>query len=307
MKRKVSKVMALFLCMSSLLISVGCEKQEEKQAEKGEITIASKTFTESLVLGSIMVNYLESLGYTVNDETGLGETAIIRTALTSGSIDGYFEYTGTGLMQFMEHEPVFEEEEAYKLISEWDIQNGITWLPYSSANNTYVMVATKELAEKYNLKTVSDLAKAYNEGNSITLVTAAESYERPDMMPRLMDVYEFNVPNENRLNVELGLFYEALKSGKADVTTGFATDGIIKRDGYVALEDDKKAFAVYNIAPVFRTEIIEKYPELEAEISKLTALITDETLMNLNSQVDIDKKSVEEVAISFLKENNLIK
>jgi osmoprotectant transport system substrate-binding protein len=303
MKAKFIKITALVLCF---ILLVGCGKTQNI-GSKGEITIGSKTFTESLVLGSIMAQYLESLGYTVHDETGLGETAIIRTALTSGEIDGYFEYTGTGLMQFMEHEPAFDADEAYKLVSEWDKNNGITWLPYASANNTYVMVATPELADKYNLKTVSDLAGAYNEGNSITLVTAAESYERPDMMPRLMEVYEFNVPNENRLNLELGLFYEALKNGKADVTTGFATDGIIERDGYVALEDDKNAFAVYSIAPVFRTEVIEKYPDLASEIAKLTDVLTDETVMSLNSQVDIDNMSVEKVASNFLKDNNLIK
>lgn len=302
MKRKLIIFIALVVCVVSL---VGCGSKGDENG-KGEITIGSKTFTESLVLGSVMVQYLENLGYTVNDETGLGETAIIRTALTSGEIDGYFEYTGTGLMQFMENEPVFDAEEAYKLISEWDKENGITWLPYSSANNTYVMVATPELAKKYNLKNISDLAKAYNEGNSIVLVTAAESYERPDMMPRLMEVYDFNVPNEDRLNLELGLFYEALKSGNAEVTTGFATDGIIERDGYVPLEDDKNAFAVYSIAPVFRTEVLEKYPNLESEIAKLTDIITNESVMNLNSKVDIDKMSVEEAAKDFLVENGLI-
>lgn len=303
MKRKLIIFIALAVCVVSL---VGCGSTDDENS-KGEITIGSKTITEGLVLGSAMVQYLEHLGYTVNDETGLGETAIIRTALTSGEIDGYFEYTGTGLMQFMENDPVFDAEEAYKLISEWDKDNDITWLPYANANNTYVMVATPELAEKYNLKNVSDLAKAYNEGNSITLVTAAESYERPDMMPRLMEVYDFNVPNKDRLNLELGLFYEALKSGNADVATGFATDGIIEKDGYVPLKDDKNAFAVYNITPVFRTEILEKYPDLEEEIAKLTDVMTDEAVMNLNSQVDIDKMAVEEAARNFLVENGLIK
>ncbi len=302
MKMKGIRFIALVLCLGIL---VGCGTTVST-SPKGEITIGSKTFTESLVLGSVLVQYLESLGYAVNDETGLGETAIIRTALLSGEIDGYFEYTGTGLMQFMEHEPIFDADETFKTISEWDKQNGVTWLPYSKANNTYVMVATPELAQKYNLKTVSDLAKAYNEGNSITLVTAAESYERPDMMPRLMEVYGFNVPNENRLNIELGLFYEAMKNGEAEVTTGFATDGIIKKDGYVPLQDDKNAFAVYSIAPVFRTEVIEKYPDLEGEIAKITEFLTDESVMNLNSQVDIDKMSVQEAAKNFLVDNGLI-
>ena len=306
MKKKLVKIIAMLLCV---VCFGACGKPEDAKStkSKGEITIGSKTFTENLVLGNIMVQYLKFLGYTVHDETGLGETAIIRKALTSGEIDGYFEYTGTGLMQFMKHDPVFDVDETYKIINEWDKKNEITWLPYTAANNTYVMVTTEKLAKKHNLKNVSDLAKAYNEGNSITLVTASESYERPDMMPRLMKVYGFNVPNKNRLNVELGLFYEALKNGKAEVTTGFATDGVIKRDGYVPLKDDKNAFAVYSIAPVFRTEVLKTYPNLEQEISKLTKLINNEVLMDLNSQVDIDKKTVEEVAAKFLKDNKLIK
>lgn len=302
MKRIFLKVITVILALSMI---TACGSSEES-GEKGELVIGSKTYTEGLVLGSLMTQYLESIGYSVKDETGLGETAIMRAAITSGEIDGYFEYTGTGIMNFMEEEPVFDEQEAYELIRSWDEENGLTWLPYAPANNTYVMVATPEVAERYGLKKVSDLAKAYNEGESIVLVTASESYERPDMMPRLMDVYGFEVPMGDRLNLELGMFYEALKNKEGDVTTGFATDGIINKEGFVALEDDKDAFAVYNIAPVFRTETLEEYPELSAEILKLTNLITDEVMMDLNAQVDIDGKSAREVAEKFLKDNNLI-
>lgn len=299
------RVFAIMLSMLVLVAFVGCSNTTEGDY-KGEITIGSKTFTESLVLGSVMVQYLEGLGYQVTDQTGLGETAIIRTALTSGEIDLYFEYTGTGLMQFMNHEAVFDEALAYELISEWDKENGITWLPYSPANNTYVMVVTPELAKEHDLKNVSDLARAYNEGHSITLVTAAESYERPDMMPRLMEAYDFTVPNQNRLNIELGLFYEALRNDEAQVTTGFATDGIIEREGYIPLEDDKNAFAVYNITPVVRTEILEEYPELSSELATLTELLTNEAVMNLNAKVDIEGISVEDAAKEFLDEHTLL-
>lgn len=308
MNKKLVKKLVLLLTMGLTMgMAVGCSGLDASEKEGSEITIGSKTFTENIVLGKILVKYLDNQGYNVVDETGLGETGIMRQAITSGEIDGCFEYTGTGLMQFMKHDPVFNSDECYKLIRDFDKKNGIVWLDYAQANNTYALAMPKEVAEKYNLKNASDLAKAYNDGKHIKFVTAAESYERPDMMPRLFSVYGFNIDQKDRLMLDLGLFYDALKNGEGEVTTGFMTDGRIKSDNLVVLDDDKSAFAVYNIAPVFRQEIIDEYPELPQSVKKLTDLLDTKTVTELNYKVDVDGQEIDDVVDTFLSENGLVK
>lgn len=315
MKRGLlKKIVLMLVIVLSLGSVVGCgnsggsDKGKESNKKDGsEIIIGSKTFTENIVLGKMLVKYLKDNGYNVSDETGLGETAIMRQAITSGEISGYWEYTGTALMQFMKHDAVFNSDECYKLIKDWDAKNNIAWLNYAQANNTYCLVMPKETAEKNNLKKVSDLADFYNKGGHLKFVTAAESYERPDMMPRLFSVYNFDIDKKDRVMLDLGLFYDALKNGEGDVTTGFMTDGRIKADNLTMLEDDKNSFAVYNIAPVFRQEIIDEYPELPELVQKLTDKLTTEAVTNLNAQVDVEKKDIDDVVDAFLKENSLLK
>lgn len=308
MKKGLVKKIVLMLTMALTLGSaVGCSSSNDGASDKSEIVVGSKTFTESIVLGKILVKYLDNHGYKVADETGLGETGIIRQAITSGEIDAYWEYTGTGLMQFMEHDAVFDSDECYNLIKDFDSKNGIAWLDYAEANNTYGLALPKEVAQKYNLKTVSDLAKAYNDGEHLTFVTAAESYERPDVMPRLFSVYGFDIDQKDRLMLDLGLFYDALKNGEGDVTTGFMTDGRIVADDLVILEDDKSAFAVYNIAPVFRQEIIDEYPELTDLMKKLTDKLTTKAVTELNFKIDVDGQEIDDVADEFLQDNGLLK
>jgi osmoprotectant transport system substrate-binding protein len=105
----------------------------------------------------------------------------------------------------------------------------------------------------------------------------------------------------------LNIGYEALKTNQAEMALAYTTDARVKAYGLVTLADDKKAFAVYSAAPLFRKEILEAYPEIPAQMKKLSSLLDNDTIMDLNKAVDIDKKSVEEVAKQFLTKKGLIK
>ena len=120
-------------------------------------------------------------------------------------------------------------------------------------------------------------------------------------------VYDFTYPRENVANIAVNMTYEALDAEQAEVGLAFTTDLRILGYELVLLEDDKMAFPVYNPAPLFKQEIIDVYPEISEQMKKLSEVLDDETIMALNKEVDIDKKSVDEVAKSFLQEQGLIK
>lgn len=152
-KQEPEKVAADFLKENSLL----AENVEEKEGPS--ISVASKPWTEQLILGHMTIKLLESHGYPVVNRTSLGETAVLRPAIESGEIDMYWEYTGTGLMTTMGYEEeIVESEEAYQIVKKWDKkENNIIWLDYAGANNTFCLLMKKHKAEEMGIEKISDL------------------------------------------------------------------------------------------------------------------------------------------------------
>jgi len=124
------------------------------------IVVSGKTFAEALTLGYLTVYLLQDRGYEVKDEVGLGEVALMRSALESGRIDLYWEYTGTGLFNVMNYtEAVTDPEECYRLIRDYDLKNhNLVWLDYAPANNTFVLFISREVQQKYGWTKISELA-----------------------------------------------------------------------------------------------------------------------------------------------------
>jgi osmoprotectant transport system substrate-binding protein len=106
--------------------------------------------------------------------------------------------------------------------------------------------------------------------------------------------------------MDTGLVYSALKDRQVDVGVVFATDGRIPAFNFVVLKDDKHYAPWYNLTPVVRKEILDKYPKIADSLNALSAKLNDETMAKLNASVDVDKKTVEEVASGFLKSSGLI-
>jgi osmoprotectant transport system substrate-binding protein len=136
------------------------EKPKADQSKATPVVVSGKTFTEALTLGYLTVYLLEDRGFTVVDEVGLAEVALIRPALESGEIHIYWEYTGTGLMNVMGHDEVVTDPQlCYELIRDWDLENNnLVWLDYAPANNTFVLFISPEVYKTYSWTKISELA-----------------------------------------------------------------------------------------------------------------------------------------------------
>lgn len=275
--------------------------------DKPVIRVGSKPWTEQLTLGSLTLKYLEAKGYEVEDRTGLGETPVLRPAIQSDEIDLFWEYTGTTLMVNMKEDVVTDPVECYEMVKSWDLEtNDIVWLDYALANNTYVLLVNQAFSDETGIKTISDMGDYIKAGNEIRLGSTIEFVERPDGIKGLEEKYDFEFEDDLINSMATGLSYEALSNGQIDVGIGFGTDGRIIARNLVTLEDDKAFFPVYNPAPIIRKAVLDAYPELEADLNVLPALLEEKTLQELNKKVDVDGMEPEEVAEAFLKENNLI-
>lgn len=314
MKRRLTLGLALLLILALAVVGVaGCSNdsgssggEQSGKKEGPTIIVGSKTFTEALLLGELTYQYLEAQGYPVENKVGLGELAVIRPALESGEINMYWEYTGTVLIAVMEEEPSYDEEECYQTVKEWDAKNGIVWLPYAKYQSTYCIPARKEIVEKYNLKTISDLVEQIKKGEKIRLAGFQEWVERSDGLPHVEEVYGFKYPRDQIRMLAMFMGLEAMKEGEVDVCISNTIEPRIKAYDLVVLEDDKHCFPVYNPAPLVREEILEAYPELPDVMQKLTDELTEDSMNDMCKAVDVDKKSVEQVAKDFLTEKGLI-
>ena len=161
-------------------------------------------------------------------------------------------------------------------------------------------------ARPNSLKTLSDLAKAYNDGKGLIMAVNAEFPKRPDGLPGLEKEYGFKTTRADLKAMDSGLTYQALKEDQVDIALVFATDGRIKAFDFRVLKDDKEFFPNYAIAPVVRTEVLKANPGLEKPLNDLSAKLTDAVMQRLNAEVDVDKKPIEEVASGFLSDEGMM-
>lgn len=269
------------------------------------VVVGGKNFTEQQIMAEMTSQLLKAKGFTVDKRAGLG-TAPLRQAQEAGQIDVYWEYTGTSLITFNKVTDKLDAAATYAKVKELDAAKGLVWLNPSKANNTYALAMRRKDAEAKGVKSLSQLAEKIKGGEALKFGCNAEFYARPDGLGPLQKMYGFEFGRENVVRMDTGLVYQALRDSQVDVGLVFATDGRVPAFDFVVLADDKGYFPNYAMTPVVRKETLDKNPKLADILNGLSGKLDDATMAKLNASVDVDKKSVEEVATDFLKSQSLI-
>ncbi|MFZ3578951.1 glycine betaine ABC transporter substrate-binding protein [Virgibacillus sp. DJP39] len=297
--KKVLTLAMVFMLSLSVLAACG---DEEKS-----VTVGAKNFTEQFLLSKMAILMLEDNGYSVDEKSNLGSSAL-RQALENKQVDLTWDYTGTGLVTYMGEEPIADKQEAYKTVKKLDMKrNNIYWTNLSDVNNTYTIVMKKEQADKLGIKSIADLADYVNNNpGELTFGTDAEFANRPDGLPGVEEAYGFDFKGDNIAEMSYGLQYEALNNGEVDAAVGFATDSRIREYDLVNLEDSKSFFPSYNAAIAMTKETNENYPEIEEILKPLSEQLDSEIMRELNYQVDVEERTVDDVAKEYLEKNGLL-
>ncbi len=269
------------------------------------VVVGGKNFTEQQLMAEMTSQLLNAKGFKADKRAGMG-SAVLRQAQENGQVDVYWEYTGTSLITYNKISDKLSPEETYKRVKDLDEKKGLIWLNPSRANNTYALVMNRDAAEKSGIKSITDLAGKVAGGNKLTFASNAEFAERPDGLKPLEEAYKFEFGRANVKRMDSGLTYSALKERQVDVALAFATDGRIPAFNFVVLKDDKNFFPSYALTPVVRKQTLDASPKLAELLNGLSAKLDDDTMAKLNASVDVEKKSVEEVSMNFLKSNGLI-
>ncbi|MEO4054460.1 osmoprotectant update ABC transporter permease/substrate-binding subunit OpuFB [Solibacillus sp. CAU 1738] len=272
--------------------------------EKDEIVIAGKLGSEPEILINMYKLLIENeTDLTVQLKPGFGKTSFVFNALKSDSIDIYPEFTGTAISEFLKEEAVNNnEEDVYEqaragMLEKFDM----VMLSPMKYNNTYALAVSKEMAETYQLKSISDI-KAIQE--SIKAGFTLEFNDREDGYLGIQKLYGITI--DHIKTMEPKLRYQAIDTGDIQLLDAYSTDSEIRQYNLTVLADDQQLFPPYQGAPLVRAETLEKFPEIEQVLNKLAGKITDDEMREMNYQVNVEGKNIEKVAREFLEKAGLL-
>ncbi|GAA2548492.1 glycine betaine ABC transporter substrate-binding protein [Pseudonocardia hydrocarbonoxydans] len=271
-------------------------------------TVGSKEFTENVVLGEITVQALEAAGADVAPLATITGTTNVRTALTSGQLDMYWEYTGTGWSAHLQREvseAPRDPAELYEVVRRDDAANGVAWLDAAPLNNAYAVALPRERQEQLGVRTLSEFAALVaSDPAQARLCAAAEFLTRDDGLPGLQRAYGFELAPAAISELELSLIPGEVVRGEA-CTFGevFVTDGAVAANDLVLLEDDRAAITPFNAALTVRQEVLDANPRLAEVFAPITAALTSDVMRGLNERVDVGGELPDEVAEQWLAEN----
>ena len=269
------------------------------------VVVGGKNFTEQLLMASMTSQLLQAKGFKPEIKSGMG-SAVLRQAQENGQIDVCWEYTGTSLITYNKVTEKLSMADTYKRVKDLDAAKGLVWLNPSKANNTYALAMNSDDAKKQGIASISDLATKVKGGSKLTFASSAEFYARPDGLKPMEQQYGFEFGREDVKRMDTGLLYSALRDKQVDVSLVFATDGRVPAFNFVVLKDDKGFFPAYALTPVVTKKFLDTNPKVADPLNALSAKLDDATMARLNASVDVDKKTVEDVAQTFLKQQGLI-
>ena len=288
--------------------STGAKVIERNPDNAGkQLTVGSKNFTEEFILGEIYAQALQAAGYEVKKDLNLGSEQIALKALKGGDVDAYPEYTSTALTSFFDVQPQDIPKDAQQAVDETQSkfeQEGLVAYdptPFTSANAVGML---KKKADELGVKTVSDLK---GKSQDLTLYGSPECRQRVDCLLGLEK--DYGLKFKKFTPVDIGLRYDVLDKGQADVSIIFTTDAQLStRDDVVTLEDDKKVFPPGNVTFVASKKTADSAgPDLKETVENVQQGLTERVMQELNARVDVDREEPSAVARAYLRESGYIK
>ncbi len=268
-------------------------------SKRSGIAIGCKNFTEQLVLGELLAQYLARfISAPIEKRFYLAGTYICHQALLAGRIDLYVEYTGTALVAVLKEPPVSDHAAVFNTVhAEYAAKFHVAALPSLGFDNTFAMVMRGSDARRLGLKTLADAAAI---APQLRLGVGYEFLERPDGYKGLVAKYGFNFREAPRV-MDLGLLYRALTNNQVDLVAGSNTDGLIAALDLVVLQDDRHYFPPYDAVPLVRQETLRRYPEIAAALRRLSGRISADDMRRMNYAVDGEKKDAAAVVKAFIE------
>ncbi|MGY1980814.1 glycine betaine ABC transporter substrate-binding protein [Nocardia gipuzkoensis] len=274
------------------------------ELEGVRITVGSKDFTEQNILGYLIEFALSAAGADVRDLTNIQGSNSVRDAQLHGQIDIAYDYTGTGWINYLGNEtPVPDEIGQFEAVRDADrAEHGMVWAAMAPMNNTYALVMSARTAQETGVRTLSDYARLVDtDPAAASICVGTEFNVRQDGFPGLTRKYEIDAGKVRKQIVQDAVVYQATADGKqCRFGSVAATDGRIPALNLALLQDDRGFFPKYNAALVMRASFAEAHPQVVTVLTPISQRLTNETITELNRQVDVDGREPADVARDWM-------
>lgn len=267
-------------------------------------TIGSKNFTEQLILGELLAQYLEPVVTRgIERRFYLAGSYICHQALLAGRIDMYVEYTGTALTAILKETPLYDHSQAFEIVKrEYDRRFSLDVMPPLGFDNSFAMVVRGSDARRMGITRLSQLAAF---APQMHLGVGFEFLERPDGYRGLAEKYGLKFAETPRI-MDLGLLYRALETRQVDIVAGSNTDGLIAALDLTVLEDDQHYFPPYDAVPIVRRDCLQRSPGIGEALRRLAGTISADDMRRMNYAVDGEKRDAAAVVKEFLQRKKLV-
>ncbi|MGM1046982.1 MAG: osmoprotectant ABC transporter substrate-binding protein [Bacillota bacterium] len=299
MKLNKLKWIPMLVCMMALAaFTSACGIQSE-------ITIGTQTYTETKIIAEMYKALIEDqTDLKVDIIPDLASSSLVINAMKRNDVQMATLYTGE---IFNNHFPISGTKDRAKVLKEaqdgFQEHFGFTWMNPLGFENTYAFTVRKDLAEANGYTKISDVKQ---DMDSMKLGVDTTWLERStDGYPAFSKAYDIKFGQV--FPMEISLVYSAVANEQVDIVLAYSTDSRLKAYQLQTLQDDKQFFPPYDASPVLRSDLLKEHPEIQDTIAPLIGHLDADTMISLNYQVDIEKKSEREVAIAYLKEQGLLK
>jgi osmoprotectant transport system permease protein len=278
---RISRRLPAWLAGAALL----CLAIADAAAAGDTLRIGSKRFTESYILGEVLVQTAVPHAKAEHLQ-GLGNTAIVLAALQAGRIDVYPEYLGTIDLEILKHTQAAPLEQIRRELAPMGLGVAVPL----GFNNTYALAMR---GGPDGVRKLSELAGQ----DKLRFGLSHEFIGRADGWPGLAARYGLKQRPEG---LDHGIAYEALMQKQVDVIDIYSTDAKIRQYGLRVLDDDRAYFPRYDAVLLYRLDAAQRFPEAWKAIGQLEGRISAADMIAMNAAAEIDGQGFDRVAREWL-------
>jgi len=286
----VGVAMALSGCASGDPLDTG---SGDDNANSETIVVGSQAYYSNEIIAEIYAQALENAGFDVERKFQIGQRDAYLTALESGEVDVFPEYTGNLLQFYSPDTTATASEDVYAELAD-ALPEGLTVLDQAAATDQDSYNVTADFASANSLVSLADLAGV----SDLKLGGNAELEERPYGPAGLQDVYGATVSFTATGDTTV----DALVAGTINIANVYSADPRIQTENLVSLTDPEGLFLASNVVPLVNADIADSIADV---INAVSAKLTPEGLVALNVQSTVDKMSSDDIASAWLSENGL--
>ncbi|MFE9022882.1 ABC transporter substrate-binding protein [Streptomyces sp. NPDC007808] len=298
---------AVALAATAALLA-GCSSSDksdplaEGEASADTVVVGSNNFAESVLLADIYGEALKAKGIKVSYKPNIGSRETTYGLLKNGSVTVLPEYNGS-LLAYLDPKAEQKSAEAVDAAVKAALDKKLTILQSSPAENKDSVSLNAETAKKYDLTADSTLADLKDIAADLVIGGSPEFQTRHQGLKGLETEYGLKFKSFKALDAGGPLTQAALTKNTVQAADIFTTDPTITKEGFVVLKDPKNLFGYANVTPLVHKSGLSQ--EGVAALDAVSAKLDTKTLLELDSQVQLENKDPLDVAKAWLKSAGL--